>query len=113
MKNTITIMAVFTLAFCLTGCAQKPTDPENIRSLAAIRTACSTKSLPLIENAKAQAQKDVTAGLVSPEFEEELSEVFACAEKGDWEKAIAKVSRLQRKYKPSKRGPPIHEHRHE
>jgi len=88
---------VVALALCLGGCTKYPQVTfENLEYVAALRTACSAKDAEWLAKAKAEIDKQHTAGAMGDEEYAAYGEIVAVAEAGEWADAEAECVRFQK-----------------
>jgi hypothetical protein len=94
------LMLIILIAGFLTGCSKKPTPIENIRILAAVRTAVSIQSPKQIEHCRNLVNEEIREGRLPAKLEKELSSVFELAGKQEWQQAEKQIIKIQERYKP-------------
>jgi hypothetical protein len=95
------ILVLLVILLIVVGCSRKAAVPaENIRFLAAVRTAVSFKSQKLIDNYRETVQVDVEQGKMSEKLAKELESVFELADQGEWQQAEKQIMKIQDRYKP-------------
>lgn len=108
---TCFIMIAIFVTLSITGCAKKVVPVENIRVLAAIRTAMSIQSEKQVDNCRSLVKSEVEEGKISPELAKELDAVFELADQKQWNDAEKRIIKIQERYKPD--SSTVHDHSHD
>ena len=67
------------------GCERSPqVSFENLKYIAAIRTACSAQDAAMLENVKSVVEKDRLQGAISEQEWNSYQTIIGIAEGGDW-----------------------------
>ena len=93
------------------GCSKTAVPVENIKVLAAVRTAISIQSDKQVTKSRSLVETEVAEGRISPELGKELGSVFELAAKKQWADAEKKIIKIQEKYKPDPST--LHDHSHD
>ena len=99
------------IAPLLTGCSKKTVPVENIKVLAAVRTAVSIQSDKQVAKSRDLVEMEISEGRISPELGKELDSVFELAEKKQWADAEKMIIKIQERYKPDPST--LHDHSHD
>ncbi|HEX6984834.1 MAG TPA: hypothetical protein VF170_05630, partial [Planctomycetaceae bacterium] len=98
-KGSVPFLAaalLLALAF-LPGCTKYPqVEFENLRYVAALRTACSAKNAAWLSQTKAAIERDHAAGTIGDDELAAYREIVATAEAGDWRTAEEECLRFQK-----------------
>jgi len=110
------LLGMFALLLMLpltAGCSSKQAVPaENIKVLAAIRTAVSLKSEKQIERCRETVKAETEQGRMTEGLVRELESVFALTDDGNWEQAEKAIMQIQSRYKPVQATEHGHSHGH-
>ena len=111
MKQLSSITVVLLMLAC-TACSRKEEPPQNIRLMAALRTAVSARNAQWLAETKTAFQKAVDKGQVSDDTAESFRAIFETAESGDWAKAEKQTIKLQKSRRPTATCTADHAHAH-
>ena len=99
-------------ALMVAGCAQKAVPVENLRVLAAVRTAVSIQSGKQIDRCRETVAGELEQGRISGQLAGELEAVFQLADGGEWQQAEKLILKIQGRYKPDQTTVSGHSHNH-
>ena len=99
------------IALLVSGCSKTVVPVENIKVLAAVRTAVSIQSDKQVAKSRSLVETEIAEGRISPELGKELNSVFELAEKKQWVDAEKKIIKIQERHKPDPSS--LHDHSHD
>ena len=95
------------------GCSKKTVPADNIKILAAVRTAVSIQSQKQIDRCQVTVKTEQEQGRLSAELARELESVFTLGNNGQWRQAETKILKIQQRYKPDPATVNPHSHDHD
>lgn len=113
MRKSILFISI-TLLFCvftITGCARQEEPPENLRLIAALRTAVSAQNAKWLADTKASMEETIAKNEMSDETAKSFKAAIEAAEAGDWGYAEKLAIKLQESRRPASNAA-SHSHNH-
>jgi hypothetical protein len=105
------MLVLLATTWMIMGCSTKTAVPaENIKILAAVRTAVSFQSKKQIDRCRETIRTEVEQGRMSEKLAQELESVFELTDNDQWQQAEKKIINIQERHKPEQPISCLHDH---
>ena len=101
MKYTTIVAVPLVFLSGMLGCSKTEEPPENLKLLAALRTAISSQNAEWLAQTETAVDEATEKGELSEETEAAVREILALASDGEWEEAEKEIIRLQESRRPA------------
>ncbi len=116
MKYVTMVAVLLVFLSGMPGCGKTEEPPENLKLLAALRTAISSRNTDWLAQTQTAVDEAAEKGELSEEMEASVREILALATDGEWEEAEEEIIQLQESRRPDSDavvGAHFHDHQHD